>query len=96
MPAGTVFPGHGEAFTGHAALIDERFAMHERRARKFAELIRAQPRTAHEIAVETWGELALTQVLLTISEVLGHVDLLTTRGEVVAVEHDGVVQFTAG
>lgn len=96
MPVGTVYPGHGEAFMGHASLIDERFAMHERRAHKFAELIRLQPRTAHEIALETWGKAAFTQALLTLSEVLGHVDLLIRRGEVVEVEQDGVVQFTTG
>lgn len=95
MPVGTVYPGHGEQFTGHASLIDERFAMHERRAHKFSELIRLQPRTAHGIALETWGKAAFTQALLTLSEVLGHVDLLIRRGEVAEVEQDGVVQFTS-
>ena len=95
MPAGTVFPGHGEVFTGHAELIDERFAMHERRAAKFAALIAQAPRSAHAIALETWGKAAFTQALLTLSEVLGHVDLLIERGAVVEVEEDGVVQFTA-
>ena len=90
-----MFPGHGEAFTGHAELIDERFAMHERRAAKFAALIAQAPRSAHEIALETWGKAAFTQALLTLSEVLGHVDLLIERGEVVEVEDDGVVQFAA-
>jgi len=91
----TVHPGHGTPFTGHAALIDERFAMHERRAAKFAALIAAAPRTAHAIALETWGKAAFTQALLTVSEVLGHVDLLVERGEVVETERDdGVVEFT--
>jgi glyoxylase-like metal-dependent hydrolase (beta-lactamase superfamily II) len=95
QPAGRVFPGHGDPFTGHADLIDERFAMHEQRARKFARLIAEAPRTAHGIALQTWGELAFTQALLTVSEVLGHVDLLIERGEVAEVERDGVVEFTA-
>ncbi len=43
LPAGAVFPGHGDPFTGHAALIDERFEMHERRAAKFAALIADRP-----------------------------------------------------
>jgi hypothetical protein len=90
-----VYPGHGEPFTGHAALIDERLAMHERRARKFAALIAQAPRTAHEIARETWGKAALTQALLTLSEVLGHVDVLIERGEVAETERDGVVEFAA-
>ena len=60
--------------------------MHERRAAKLAGLIAEQPRTAHELARALWGDLAVTQALLTLSEVLGHVDLLIERGEVV--EHE--------
>ncbi len=37
MDLALVLPGHGEAFDEHAALIDERFRMHERRARKIAQ-----------------------------------------------------------
>jgi glyoxylase-like metal-dependent hydrolase (beta-lactamase superfamily II) len=94
MPIETVLPGHGDTFGGHAALIAERFAMHERRARKFAALIAERPRTAHDIALLTWGNVAVTQAYLTLSEVLGHVDLLIERGEVVEDEQDGVVHFT--
>jgi glyoxylase-like metal-dependent hydrolase (beta-lactamase superfamily II) len=94
MPVETVLPGHGDAFGGHAALIDERFAMHERRAAKFAGLIVEQPRSAHDIALAIWGNVAVTQAYLTLSEVLGHMDLLVERGQVVEVERDGVVEFT--
>jgi glyoxylase-like metal-dependent hydrolase (beta-lactamase superfamily II) len=94
MAIETVLPGHGEAFGDHAALIDERFAMHERRARKIGGLIAEQPRTAHEIAHAIWGGVALTQTMLTLSEVLGHIDLLVERGEVAELEDDGVVRWT--
>ena len=40
-----------------------------------------------------WGNVAVTQAYLTLSEVLGHIDLLLERGEVVEVEEDGVVRF---
>ncbi len=80
MPVETVLPGHGEVFGDHAALIDERFAMHERRAAKMLELIAEQPRSAHDIAQAIWGNVAVTQAFLTLSEVLGHVDLLLERG----------------
>ena len=93
MPVTTVLPGHGEPFGDHAALIDDRFAMHERRAGKILGLLE-EPRSAHEIAQAIWGNVAVTQAFLTLSEVLGHIDLLLERGEVVEIEHDGVVQFT--
>ena len=39
--------------------------------------------------------MALTQAYLTLSEVLGHVDLLLERGEVRETEADGRVRFEA-
>ena len=68
--------------------------LHERRARKIGALIAEQPRTAHEIAQAIWGNVAVTQAYLTLSEVLGHVDLLVERGEVVETDRGGVVQLT--
>lgn len=89
-----VLPGHGEPIADHRTLIDERIAGHERRAAKLARLIAERPRTAHELAQELWGNVALTQTYLTISEVLGHTDLLINRGEVrEARGDDGVVRF---
>jgi len=94
LPAEVVLPGHGEPVTDHAALIDERFALHERRARKIGGLIAERPRTAYEIAQALWGNVAVTQAYLTLSEVLGHVDLLLARGEVAEVEESGgIVRF---
>jgi glyoxylase-like metal-dependent hydrolase (beta-lactamase superfamily II) len=90
-----VLPGHGRPITDHVSLIDERFRMHRRRADRIQRLIASQPRTAHEIAQELWGNVAVTQAYLTLSEVLGHVDLLLADGEVVEQETDGVVRFAA-
>jgi glyoxylase-like metal-dependent hydrolase (beta-lactamase superfamily II) len=88
-----VLPGHGDPITDHAKLIDERFAMHERRAEKIAALLEERPRSAHEIAHALWGNVAVTQAYLTLCEVLGHVDLLVDRGRARETEEDGVVQF---
>jgi glyoxylase-like metal-dependent hydrolase (beta-lactamase superfamily II) len=95
MELSLVLPGHGPPIVGHAELIDERMRMHDRRKAKILRLIEAQPRTAHEIAHELWGNVAVTQAYLTLSEVLGHVDLLLADGSVVEVERDGVVRFAA-
>jgi glyoxylase-like metal-dependent hydrolase (beta-lactamase superfamily II) len=95
MPLQVVYAGHGEPVEGHAALIDERFRMHERRAEKLYGLIAERPRNAYELAQEMWGNVAVTQAFLTLSEVLGHVDLLLDAGRVAEVERDGVVGFEA-
>jgi glyoxylase-like metal-dependent hydrolase (beta-lactamase superfamily II) len=93
MDLSLVLPGHGEPIVDHVGLIDERFRLHRRRAEKIRRLIASQPRTAHEIAQELWGNVAVTQAYLTLSEVLGHVDLLLAEGRVVEVQDDGVVRF---
>jgi glyoxylase-like metal-dependent hydrolase (beta-lactamase superfamily II) len=90
-----VLPGHGRPITDHASLIDSRFRMHQRRAEKILGLIADRPRTAHEIAQELWGNVAVTQAYLTLSEVLGHADLLLADGRAAETEHDGVVSFAA-
>ena len=95
MDVEVVLPGHGEAFGEHRALIDERLRMHDRRARKLHGLVEERPRTAYELAQELWGNVAVTQAYLTLSEVLGHMDLLVDDGRVVEHEDDGVVRFAA-
>jgi glyoxylase-like metal-dependent hydrolase (beta-lactamase superfamily II) len=95
MDVDLVLPGHGDPITDHRALIDERFALHRRRAGKILRLIQEQPRTAYEIAQALWGNIAVTQAYLTLSEVLGHVDLLTNDGSVAEVERDGTSVFEA-
>jgi glyoxylase-like metal-dependent hydrolase (beta-lactamase superfamily II) len=95
MPIDVVLPGHGDPVTEHAKLIDERFALHERRAAKIGGLIAERPLTAYEIAQALWGNVAVTQAFLTLSEVLGHVDLLIDRGEVREGEVGGVIRYEA-
>jgi glyoxylase-like metal-dependent hydrolase (beta-lactamase superfamily II) len=95
MPVETVLPGHGDPVTDHVKLIDERFALHERRAAKIGGLIAEKPMSAYEIAQSLWGNVAVTQAYLTLSEVLGHVDLLIDRGEVRETEVGGVIRYEA-
>jgi glyoxylase-like metal-dependent hydrolase (beta-lactamase superfamily II) len=95
LPAEIVLSGHGEPVTDHVALIDERLAMHERRAEKLYGLIAERPRTAYELAQALWGNVAVTQAFLTLSEVVGHVDLLMDAGRVREVADGEVVRFEA-
>jgi glyoxylase-like metal-dependent hydrolase (beta-lactamase superfamily II) len=93
LPAAMLLPGHGEPITDHAALIAERFELHRRRAAKLEALIAERPRTAYELAQELWGNVAVTQAFLTLSEVVGHVDLLIDAGAVREVADGDVVRF---
>jgi glyoxylase-like metal-dependent hydrolase (beta-lactamase superfamily II) len=95
MDIDLVLPGHGDPIDDHRALIDERFKLHDRRAEKIYGLIAERPRSAYEIAQALWGNIAVTQAYLTLSEVLGHTDLLLNAGRVREDERDGVVTFAA-
>ncbi|HEX6586831.1 MAG TPA: MBL fold metallo-hydrolase [Solirubrobacterales bacterium] len=95
LPAEIVVAGHGEPITDHVALIDSRFAMHQRRAEKIYGLIVEESRSGHELAQAIWGDVAVTQAFLTLSEVIGHVDLLEEAGYVREVEDDEMIRYEA-
>ena len=74
-------------------MIGDRFAMHERRAAKLGRLIAERPQSAHDLAQALWGNIAVTQAYLTLSEVLGHLDVLLNAGRIRETTQDGVSIF---
>jgi glyoxylase-like metal-dependent hydrolase (beta-lactamase superfamily II) len=93
MEVTQVLGGHGDPVDDHRALIDERLQGHERRATRIADLLAEQPGSAFDLAGRIWGNVAVTQAYLTLSEVLGHLDLLIDRGDVVAEDGGAVMRF---
>lgn len=89
--------GHGPQVDDHRTLIDQRLAGHERRAAKIHRLLGERDgATAFEIAQAMWGTVAITQAYLTLSEVLGHIDLLERDGRAGRVScDDGTDRFRA-
>ena len=70
--------------------------MHQERCDHLYDLIAERPYSAYELALELWGDEATRQAALTISEVLGHVDLLLNDGRVSeTTEPQGTVRFVA-
>ena len=88
-------PGPRRADHRPPPLIDERLALHQRRAEKILDLIAERPRTGYEIAQELWGNVAVTQAFLTLSEVIGHVDLLIDAGAYARSTDGEVVRYEA-
>jgi glyoxylase-like metal-dependent hydrolase (beta-lactamase superfamily II) len=93
LPARLVLPGHGDPILEHPELIDERLRMHRRRAERIHQILDAQPLSAYEIALRMWGNVAVTQAYLTLSEVLGHLDLLVSTGQAIERDSDGLSVF---
>ncbi|MBV8991720.1 MAG: hypothetical protein JO372_24420, partial [Solirubrobacterales bacterium] len=90
-----VLPGHGEAIPDHRELIAERLRLHDRRAQRILRLLEPRPLTAYEIALEMWGNVAVTQAYLTMSEVLGHMDVLIADGLAREQQSGEVMRFEA-
>ena len=69
--------------------------MHRKRAAQAPRPDRGAPADRPtRLAQELWGNVAVTQAFLTLSEVVGHVDLLLDAGVVREVEGpDGIVRF---
>lgn len=95
MPIDLMLSGHGDPITDHAALIDARMESEQRRLDKIERIITERPRTAHAVAEAIWGNVAVTQAFLTLSEVIGHTDILQDQGRVVERELDGLLIFEA-
>jgi glyoxylase-like metal-dependent hydrolase (beta-lactamase superfamily II) len=95
MPAQLVLGGHGPPVTEHDSLIDERFRMTARRSDKIHRLLDSGPQTGYDLASQMWGNVAVTQAFLTISEVLGHLDLLIADGRATEDESGPVTLFEA-
>ena len=95
MELSEVLAGHGDPVTEHRALIDERMRLHQRRAAKIMAMLSPEPLTAHQLAGRIWGNVAVTQAYLTLSEVLGHIDLLLAGDKVMEVDDGSVTRFRA-
>jgi glyoxylase-like metal-dependent hydrolase (beta-lactamase superfamily II) len=95
LPAEIVVAGHGGPITDHVTLINERLRMHARRAERIFGLLGDGPLTAYEIALKLWGNVAVTQAYLTLSEVLGHLDLLVAEARVGEETEGNISRFAA-
>jgi glyoxylase-like metal-dependent hydrolase (beta-lactamase superfamily II) len=90
----TMLPGHGNPVEDHRALVDERIEFHGRRKQRIMDGLGSELRTAHELARNLWGVVAEREAFLTLSEALGHLDLLEAEGRVHVVDGaDGLLRY---
>jgi glyoxylase-like metal-dependent hydrolase (beta-lactamase superfamily II) len=86
-------PGHGPPITDHRALIQERLAFHEKRARRILEILEEEPLTIHEIVEVLFPNLDLVNYFLALSEVIGHLQWLEVKGWISHTERFGVARW---
>jgi glyoxylase-like metal-dependent hydrolase (beta-lactamase superfamily II) len=95
MPVAVTLGGHGPPSIDHVALIDDRLRLHERRARRVLAMLEPGPATAYELASQMWGNVAVTQAYLTISEIIGHLDILVADGRAIEDASGRITRFAA-
>ncbi|MFO7263193.1 MAG: hypothetical protein A6D91_01570 [Bacillaceae bacterium G1] len=84
MPVTLTLSGHGEAVDDLPALVDARLAKVEERAEKIKMLLAGGATTAFEVVQALFPGKYKQELGLTVSEVVGHLDVLLERKEIVA------------
>ena len=95
MDIAVALPGHGEPILDHRTLIAERLAFHEARADEVAAALAGGERTLYEVTQVIFPDMDLVNAFLTLSEVLGHLDILEAVGRARQVRRGAVVYWQA-
>jgi glyoxylase-like metal-dependent hydrolase (beta-lactamase superfamily II) len=95
LPAELIAPGHAEPFSGHAAIIDRLVAFYDKRQERILELLAEGPRTPAQLAPLVFPHAREHQLYLTLSEVVGNLEVLEVRGRVARSEREGRIRFEA-
>jgi glyoxylase-like metal-dependent hydrolase (beta-lactamase superfamily II) len=77
-----VLPGHGAPFQGHRAAIDSLLVFYRRRQDKILAALEAGPRTPVELSEVLFGPQEGARMYLTLSEVVGNLEVLEDASRV--------------
>jgi glyoxylase-like metal-dependent hydrolase (beta-lactamase superfamily II) len=90
-----VLPGHGAPFQGHRAAIDSLLRFYERRQEKLLGALAEGLRTPVELSNALFGRQEGARLYLTLSEVVGNLEVLEDAGRVRRVPGDGEDRWAA-
>ena len=93
LPARLIAPGHGEPFSGHVEIIDRLLAFYEKRQARILDLLADGPQTPAQLAPRVFPHAKPSQLYLTLSEVMGNLEVLEDRGRVRREERKGRIVF---
>ncbi|MBI3180576.1 MAG: MBL fold metallo-hydrolase [Myxococcales bacterium] len=77
-----VVPGHGPPFRGHRALLDSLFEFYSRRQERILSRLAESECSALELVVALFGATDPVRLYLTLSEVVGNLEVLEDAGRV--------------
>lgn len=90
-----VHPGHGTAITNPGARIRELISHHEERKEWIHRHLGARPKTLVALTRELFPNLDEVNLMLALSEVVGHLDLLVEERRAAAVRRGATIQYRA-
>ncbi len=96
LPVELVAPGHAEPFSGHVELIDRLLGFYETRQQKLLAILRGGgSQTPAELSPQIFPRAREHQLYLTLSEVMGNLEVLEDKGSVKRFEQAGRIRFEA-
>lgn len=94
LPVQFVAPGHAEPFSGHVEIIDRLLAFYEKRQSRILDLLRRKsPQSPAELAPQIFPNAREHHLYLTLSEVMGNLEVLEAQGRVARKESAGRMVF---
>lgn len=89
------YPGHGPPMHNPGARIRELIAHHEQRKEEIAARIGTKPKTLAALCQEIYQKLDEMNLMLALSEVVGHLDLLIEEKRVTVTRRKGLLLYKA-
>lgn len=89
-----IFSGHGEAIFDHRELIQQRLKKNWLRTDTLRGLLKDGTKTAYELATLLFPHVYQKELTFTLSETLGHIDLLQFLHQLEVEEKNGVLYYS--
>lgn len=93
MDVKLVLPGHGEPFHGARPVIDSLVAFYDRRQQKLLDKLAEGPQDAVSLVAHIFPRATSSVLFLTLSEVVGNLEVLEERGLVAKLPADPVYRW---
>ncbi|MDN4074662.1 MBL fold metallo-hydrolase [Fictibacillus terranigra] len=92
LPIDVILPGHGLPISNSSELIKERLAQQNSRAHALWEMLSGE-KTAYELSKLLFPGIYQKEPGLTLSETVGHLDLLEEEGRILAKDLHGIIYY---
>ncbi len=93
LPIDLVLPGHSTPFTEPHTIIESLSAFYERRQTKIFRALERGPLTVYEVMRKLFPLKSGFELILTMSEALGNLEVLEDKGEVERCPDEGFIRF---